>query len=450
MLLEDLIKSVSDYLLIISCVLILAGSILLSFKLRFVQLRLMSSIFGMLKSSFYKSCHEEGSHTILPHKALFTAMSTTLGIGTIVAPIIAINLGGPGALIGFLLTSFFGSAATYAEVTLCIKHRTRTASGLIMGGPMQYIKKLISPVAANFYAVFCFLLMIAWSGAQSNQLAAILDSPMLGDFRVAKEVTGLVMAVIVMILLMGGIKWISAISSRLVPLMFVVYLGSNFWILGANLDKLGSILGEMFYAALEPKQLATGTLVGGIFSALRWGIFKGIHANEAGIGTQTIPHSMAETENPDAQGTVAMLSTVTAGLVGFISGCVALITRTFEDPSLPLGVNMVAASFQMYFAEVGIAIVSIAVLLFAFGTILGNSYNGSQCYNFLTNNRFTKAYFIGTAFIVFCGAIAEVKVFWAFTDVILALMTLINMTALMLYAFEAKQASSFVPKANFD
>lgn len=436
MLFEDVIKSLSDYLLILSCILILAGSIILTFKLRFVQLRLMSSIFGMLKNSFARGKHEEGSHTILPHKALFTAMSTTLGIGTIVAPIIAINLGGPGALIGFLLTSFFGSAATYAEVTLCIKHRTRTTSGQIMGGPMQYIKKLISPLAANFYAIFCFLLMIAWSGAQSNQLAAILDSPMLGDFRIAKEMTGFFMAALVMILLMGGIKWISALSSKLVPLMFVIYLGANFWILGANVDRLGGIFAEIFSAALEPKQLATGTLVGGIFSALRWGIFKGLHANEAGIGTQTIPHSMAETENGDAQGTVAMLSTITAGLVGFISGCVALITRTFEDPSLPLGINMVAASFQIYFAEVGIAIVSIAVLLFAFGTILGNSYNGSQCYNFLTDNRLKKGYFIGTALIVFFGAIAEVKIFWAFTDVILAFMTLINMAALMLYAFQ--------------
>lgn len=435
---EDLAKSLSDYLLILSCILILTGSVILTFKLRFVQMRLMSSVFGMLKSSFSKSKQEEGAHTILPHKALFTAMSTTLGIGTIVAPIIAINLGGPGALIGFLLTSFFGSAATYAEVTLCIAHRARTASGQIMGGPMQYIKRLVSPMAANFYAIFGFLLMIAWSGAQSNQLAAILDSPMLGDFRIAKEMTGLFMAAFVMILLIGGIKWISALSSKLVPLMFVIYLGSNFWILGMNFDKLGAIFAEIFNAALEPKQLASGTLVGGIFSALRWGIFKGLHANEAGIGTQTIPHSMAETENADAQGTVAMLSTITAGLVGFISGCVALVTRTFEDASLPLGVNMVAASFQIYFAEAGIAIVSIAVLLFAFGTILGNSYNGSQCYNFLTNNRLKRGYFVGTALIVFCGAIAEVKIFWAFTDVILALMTLINMTALMLYAFKNK------------
>jgi len=252
-------------------------------------------------------------------------------------------------------------------------------------------------------------------------------------------VSGGVLATLILIILMGGIKRISALSSKLVPMMFVLYLGSSLWILGLNLDKMGAIFSEIFYSALNPYQMASGVLVGGIFSSLRWGVFKGIHANEAGIGTQTIPHSMAETNNASEQATLAMLSTFTAGLVAFISGCVALLTRTWEDPSLPLGINMVAASFHIYFPTIGIAIVSMAVLLFAFGTILGNSYNGSQCFNYLTNNKGTHYYFFGTGIIVFLGALAEVQTFWAFTDLILAFMTLIHMSTLMINAFKKKE-----------
>ena len=292
MFFQDAISNIADYVLFISCLLILAGSILLSFKTRFVQVRHLPLLFKMFWNSLTDRNRVEGQYTILPHKALLTAMSTTLGIGTIVAPVIAIHLGGPGALLGFLLTSFFGSAATFVEVNLCIQHRKKTDTGVIMGGPMQYLKNILSSSAAKWYAISCFILMIVWSGAQSNQLAAVLDSPLLGDFRIPKALSGCAIAFFVMLFLMGGIKRIGSFSSKLVPVMFVLYVGSSLWILLSNTDRLLPILADVFQSALSPYAMATGTVVGGIVSALRWGIFKGIQVNEAGIGTQTIPHSM--------------------------------------------------------------------------------------------------------------------------------------------------------------
>src|SRR5579872_6597078 len=156
------LERIADSILYFSCLFILAGSIFLTIKTRFIQLRLIPSLFRMAGGAFAKKKNlEEGDHTILPYKALFTAMSTTLGIGTIVGPVIAIHLGGPGALLGFLLTSFFGAAATYVEVNLSIQHRKRLQTGTIMGGPMQYIEHLLSPGAAKWYAVCCLLLMTA-------------------------------------------------------------------------------------------------------------------------------------------------------------------------------------------------------------------------------------------------------------------------------------------------
>lgn len=429
-----MIISAVDHILLFSCLFILAGCVYLTFKMRFVQLRFFPTLFRMLMRSFF-SKNQEGQHTILPHRALLTAMSTTIGLTTIVGPVLAIHWGGPGAILGFLLTSFFGSAATYTEVHLCIQHRQKLDSGEIMGGPMQYLKHLLSPGTAKWYAGACLILMTTWSGAQANQLAAILDSPLLGDYRISPVISGGIIAVLVLLTLIGGIKRISSLSSKLVPLMFTLYLGACLWIIGANIDKLLGVWTEMFRSSITPYAMATGTVVGGAVSALRWGIFKGMQATEAGVGTQTIPHSMAETQDPVAQGTLAMLSTFTAGFVAFLSGTVALITNTWQDPSLPLGISMVAASFQQYFAALGVVVVALSTLLFAFGTILGNAFNGSHCFGYLTKNKWKNYYFVGSAIMVFFGAIAEVKLIWSVIDIFLAGIALPHMIALMIHAY---------------
>jgi len=436
MFFENSIVAIADYILFGVCVFILLGSIFISIRMRFVQLRFIPTLFKMLWNSLFNNSQQETGHTILPHKALFTAMSTTLGISTIVSPVIAISLGGPGALLGYLLTCFFGSAATYAEVNLCIQHRKKLANGTIMGGPMQYLQHLLSPAVAKWYAMGCFILMAAWSSAQANQLAAILNSPLLESYSIPTALSGVLIAVLVILTLLGGIKRISAFSSKIVPIMFVLYLGSCLWIILYNTDKFFEIWQMIFASAMSPYALASGTVVGGIVTSLRWGMFKGIQTCEAGIGTQTIPHSMAETNDPVSQGTLAMLSTYTAGLIAFLSGFVALITETWLDPELPLGISMVAASFEHYFSTFGIAIVVISTFLFAFGTILGNSFNGSQCFNYLTNNKKTYLYIAGTAVMIFIGSISEVKTVWSLIDIVLAAIAIPHMAALMLYAYK--------------
>lgn len=429
---EVVFKSLVDSLLFISCLIILGACLFISLKTRFVQLRLVPLLFSLLKENLKKKVQEE-KHTVSPYKALLTAMSTTLGISTIVAPVIAIRLGGPGAMLGFLLTSLLGSAATFAEVSLSVQHRRVDKTG-IMGGPMQYLKHIFSPKVAKWYALSCLILMMAWSGAQANQLAAIFNSPMLGSWQVPTMVSGGVIAFLVLFILMGGIKRVGSFSSKLVPIMFVLYLGSCFWILLVNVTKWGEVLTLICHSAFKPYAMGSGIMVGGIVSALRWGVFKGLQTNEAGIGTQTIPHSMAETSDPFAQGTLAMVSTYMAGFVAFLSGFVALLTGTWQDSSLPIGISMVAASFQMYFSYFGVIIVAICALLFGFGTILGNSYNGSQCFGYLTNNKGIHYYFLATIAMIFAGSVAEVTTVWSMVDLVLVFMALPHIAGLVFYA----------------
>lgn len=430
----------SDIVLFLSSLFILFGSIYLTFRLRFVQLSLFPALLRIIREHKPEQQASTNDFTIPPHRALFTAMSTTIGLGTIVGPIFAIHWGGPGALLGFLLTSFFGSAATYTEVGLSLKYRKKLPSGQILGGPMQYLSVLISPGAARWYAGVGALLMAFWSASQANQLAAILDSPLLGDYRTPHYISGGVICIVLLSILFGGITRVAAFSAKLVPTMFVLYMGALLWILMLNMDRIGAVLSLIVTSALSPYAMATGGAVGGIVSAMRWGVFKGTQVTEAGVGTQTIPHSMAETNDPEAQALLSMVSTYTAGIIAFLSGVVALLTDTWQDPSLPVGISMVAASFQMYFSHFGIIIVGINTILFAFGTILGNSYNGSQCFGYISNNKFTRTYYVLSAGIIFIGAVCDTKHIWSHIDIGLACLIIPHMFALLRYAFKGEHA----------
>jgi len=427
-----------DALLFGVCLFLLLGSLFITWKMRFVQLRLFPLLFRLLKEAFKKK-GVQGTHTVSPHKALFTAMSTTLGIGTIVAPVIAISLGGPGALLGFLLTCFLGSAATFTEVQLTLVHRKRLDSGVILGGPMPYLKHLLSGRVAQWYAIGCLVLMMAWSSAQANQLTALLDSPLFG-IRIPTLLSGGLIALCIFLLQIGGIKRIGAFSAKIVPVMFILYVSACLWIVCYNVHQLGSLLCEMFTSFFSPYPLATGTLVGGVVSALRWGVFKGMQTNEAGVGTQAFPHAMAETTDPEMQASLAMLSTYTAGFLAFLSGCVALLTKTWQNPDLPLGISMVAASFQLYFSHMGIAIIAVCTVLFVFRTILGNCYNAGACIAYLTEDQNKKRYMLATSVMIFLGCIGEAKTVWSLVDIILAFIVVPHMTALMLHAHRTKYA----------
>lgn len=426
-----------DHLLFASCLIILFASIVLSFKTRFVQFRLLKPTFRLIMSFFDKDrLKYDEKHAIPAHKALFTAMSTTIGVSTIVGPIIAMHLGGPGALIGFILSTIFGCAANFVEVTLAVSYRKRLADGSIMGGPMQYLKDAFSPFLAKLYAVFALILMIAWSSAQANQLASVLNLPMLEEYRVPIFITGVVTAFGVMAVVLGGIKRLGNFSEKLVPIMFIVYVGAALWIIGSNISRLPDAISLVFSSAFSPYTFANGVVVGGLVQSLRWGIFRGLQSNEAGIGTQTIPHSMTQNEIPVNQGMLSMVATYSAGFICIISGLVALLTNTWQDTNLPLGICMVAESFRQSFSNFGIAIVMISAVLFAFGTILGNCYNGSQCYGFLSKNKNIKWYYVITAIGIFLGAISDVKFIWTLTDFFLAPLAVLHIISIVILAFK--------------
>lgn len=424
-----LIKKLSAEVLPIPFVLILISSIVITFKTRFIQIRMLPRMFRLLGGSLFGKRHREGKGKIQSHKALFTAMSTTLGIGNIVGPVIAIRLGGPGALLGFLVATFFGAASTFAEVTFAMNYRKKLPDGTVAGGPMQYLKAEISPYLANIYAYAGALLLVVWSSNQSNTLADILET-----YSISKYLTGIVISGLVTFYLIGGIKKIGNLASKIVPFMFCMFCGASFWVILCNLSKIPAAIQLIVTSAFSIEGVTGATIGLSVQQMLRWGLAKGVQASESGLGTATIPHSKSTTKVALEQGILSMFSVYSVAFISSMTGLVVILTGTWQDGTIGLGINMLAKSFSMYFPQTAI-ILALTAFLFAFGTILGNAFNGSQCFLYATRNRFINYYYVMIAIVVFFGAIMDVELIWTISDFFIIPVAFCNLIGLLTLVF---------------
>ncbi|MBD3231913.1 amino acid carrier protein [Candidatus Dependentiae bacterium] len=425
-------KHVTEIIPLFLSFLILTISVFLTFKTRFVQFRTIPKMFPLLFQSIFKKKTIIGDADTIPaYKALFTAMSTAVGVGNMFAPAIAIKLGGPGALLGFLLVTLFGSALTFTEVTYAVKYREEHPDGSITGGVLIYIKKALSNFYAKLFAYAGLVTVIIYSGAQANTIADLLQAR-----GIPTHFTGIIIAITITYILIGGIQRIGDFSAKIVPLMFIVYFAGSFWIIFKNLNQLPKVINMIFRTAFTPQAILGAGAGYGFLSAMRWGLAKGFYTNESGTGIATFPHSMAQTKKPTSQGILAIISTFSNGIMCTISGLIVLLTQTWQDPELGVGINIIAKSFSIYFPTIGIAIFLFSALLFAIGTILGNSYNGSQCLLYISNKKYLKCYYVTTAFIIFFSSILDVELLARFTDLLLLPIALPNLLALLITTFK--------------
>lgn len=427
---------IGEILLTIPFLFLLFGSIILSFKTRFVQLRTIPMMGRLLFKSLFTN-GETGEHTIKAHRALFTAMATSFGIGNIVAPIVAIGFGGPGALIGFILASFFGAATAYSEVSLALSYRKKLDNGKIMGGPMQYLKEGVHPYLAYIYAISGCIMLISWSGKQTNTLAVLLKS-----YSIPAYVTGIVAAALTSFVLLRGIKAIGSIAEKLVPTMFFLYAGAMIFILIQHAHNIPHAFKLIFQSAFTPQALAGAGVGLGLQKAMQWGLSEAAFANEAGVGTITIPHSMAETKSGVHQGILAMISVYSSGFLAMISGLAILSSGIWSTEQASFDITMLADILRMHYSFIGPIILILTVVLFAFTSILGNSYNGSQCFLFATrrgttsDDRWLKRYYGLIAAIIFICAIVDVKTIWSLGGYFIVPVAVPNIIGIVILAFK--------------
>lgn len=410
-------------------ILIGATGVFLMAGLLFMPLRKLFHAFALLMSP-----QRLGEGDIQPQKALATALAATVGTGNIAGVATAIFLGGPGALFYMWVIALIGMATKYAEAVAAVTYREVDARGMHVGGPMYYLRDGVGqrfPALGKLLA-FAFALFAALAafgignGVQSNSVAQALDT----SFGVDPLVTGLVMMVIVGAVLIGGIKRIADVAGALVPLMIVLYVGAAIVVLVINAAAIPDAFGLIFKYAFEPAAAAGGFAGAAVAAAIRFGVARGVFSNEAGLGSAAIAHAAAKTDDPVAQGHVAMLGTfIDTIIVCTMTGLVIITSGLWTSGET--GAALTSAGFAASLPG-GAEIVALALAVFAFTTVLGWSYYGERSVQFLLGAWAIWPYRILWVLALPVGAQFDLGLIWLIADTLNAMMALPNLIGLLI------------------
>jgi AGCS family alanine or glycine:cation symporter len=453
-------------------ILILGTGFFLMVGLRAMPLKRMGYGFRML----WEGRKEQGEGDITPFNALMTSLSATIGTGNIAGVGTAIAIGGPGALFWMWCTALVGMATKYAEAVLAVKYREVDEEGNHVGGPMYYIKNGLGRKWIWLGGAFALFGALAGFGigntVQANSVADALET----KFHIDYWVTGVVMAVLVGLVLIGGIRWIAQVAGKLVPFMAIAYVLGGLAVLAINIAEIPRALSDIVSYAFTPSAELGGFAGATVMLAIRFGVARGIFSNEAGLGSAPIAHAAAETDNPVRQGTVAMLGTfidtiivcTITGLVIVTSGQWAVanpeyvecvdkggnmaqqvssswgIEQTKNTCAIELdgeeesfnkvqtGASLSAASFSSALPGVGGYVVTVGLALFAFTTILGWSVYGERCIEYLFGVHAIVPFRVLWVLAIPVGATVSLDFVWLVADTLNALMALPNLIALLL------------------
>ncbi|MEG0302413.1 alanine/glycine:cation symporter family protein [Gordonibacter sp.] len=429
-------------------VLILFGGILLTVRLRGVQFRqLPRALRYMVKNE------KGGTGEVSSFGALCTALSATIGTGNIVGVATAIVAGGPGAMFWMWLAALFGMATKFSEGLLAVKYRDiDKKTGHVLGGPFYYIERGMGMKwrwLAKMFAFFgmCVGLFGIGTFTQVNSISGAITGFFDPDKALAVNILGmeyslvtvigsLVLALLVGLVVIGGLKRIAKVSERVIPAMVVLYVGFSLILIFANLDKVPAAFVTIFQSAFG-LQAAAGGMLGAIIIAMQKGIARGIFSNEAGLGSAPIAAAAAQTKEPVRQGLVSMTGTfLDTIVVCSMTGLALVMTSAYQIPGLE-GAAVTTAAFQSGLPFIPADIVSFVLMaclvLFGFTTILGWDYYGERCLEYFSNGsmKAVKAYRWLYIAAVFIGPYMTVAAVWTIADIFNGLMAIPNMIALV-------------------
>ena len=407
-------------------VLLLGTGIYLSLGLRAVTIRKIPTAFRLLLSGR----KGDGEGDISPFSALMTSLSATIGTGNIAGVATALALGGPGALFWMWITALVGMATKYAEAVCAVKYREQDEDGNFSGGPMYYIKNGLHKRWHWLGIAFAIFGSLAGFGiantVQSNSVSQVLND----SFAVPPLVTGVILMVLVGAVVLGGIKRIANVASLLVPMMALSYILMCLFVIGSNLSAVPGALTYIVESAMTGSAAAGGFAGATMWAALRFGVARGIFSNEAGLGSAPIAHAAARTDQPVQQGMIAMLGTfIDTLIVCTMTGLVIVIMDVL--PSGVSGASLTTMAFSNAFPG-GDLIVTIALCLFAFTTMIGWSFYGERCVVFLFGTRAILPFRVAWVVAIPVGTIVELDMVWLIADTLNAFMAIPNLIALLL------------------
>ena len=409
-------------------ILILGTGIFLSLGLKGFTLTYIAVAFKQL----FSKEEESSSGEISSFQSLTTALSATVGTGNIAGVATAIFVGGPGAIFWMWVSAIFGMATKFAEAFLAIKYREKNELGETIGGPMYYIKNGLTSKFIVFAYLFAAAGMIAalgiGNGVQVNSVSQVINN----EFGFSTFSIGIVIAILVALVILGGIKSIGNITSKLVPVMSLVYILGGLLIIILNSSQVGYVFNLIVTSAFT-STAATGGFAGAtVWMALRYGVARGVFSNEAGLGSSPIAHAAAKTNNPVKQGMISMLEPLIDTLiVCTITAFVILMSNQWVGEIN--GAVLTVASFENLLAN-GKYIVIFGLILFSFSTIIGWSYYGEKCVEFLFGSGVIIYYRILWIVIIPVAASIELNLMWLIADIMNGLMSIPNLIALILLA----------------
>ncbi|MBQ2921074.1 MAG: sodium:alanine symporter family protein [Oscillospiraceae bacterium] len=453
MKIEEIVKFLNDIAWGPWMLLLLVGTgVFLSFRVGFLQFRkfgyAMKNTIGKI---FQKSQAGEGEVT--PFQAVSTALAATVGTGNIAGVTGAICVGGPGAVFWMWVSALFGMVTKYAEVVLAVRYRERNAQGDWVGGPMYYIRNGLGKGWNWLACVFCVLGALAAFGignmTQVNTIASSINTAIdsFGGSTAAYTVelfgqtvpissvmTGCVIAMIVGMVLFGGIKRIGAVAEKMVPVMAAIYIVASLIVVGGNLGSLGTVFGMIFKGAFSAEAALGGAFGITIMTTIQKGVGRGVFSNEAGLGSAPMAHAASSEKDPVKQGLygifeVFMDTIVICTLTALTLLCGAGDKIVWGESA---GAELIAASFSSIFgAQMGSMMVAVGITLFALSTILSWSLYGSRCFEFLTGGKGVRAYQILFVIVVVIGATLKLDLVWNIADTLNGFMAVPNLVALL-------------------
>ena len=427
-------------------VLILAGGILLTARMKVLQLRkLPLALKWMIKNE------EDGEGEVTSFGALCTALSATIGTGNIVGVATAVCAGGPGALFWMIVAAFFGMATKYAEGLLAIKYRVVDENGHSLGGPFYYIERGMGKQwkwLAKLFAIFGVLVGLLGIGTitQVNGIANavrgffdpdnthMVSIPYIGDYSIFVVGASIVVAIFVALVLIGGIKRISSVAQVIVPFMAIAYVAFCLILIACNIRSVPGSFVIIVQGAFNPRAV-TGGVVGTMFVAMQKGVSRGIFSNEAGLGSAPIAAAAAQTKEPVRQGLVSMTGTfIDTIVICTMTGLAIVMTGAWQVEGLE-GVQVTNYAFAngLPFPEqISSGVLMLCLAFFAFTTILGWDYYSERCLEYLVGGQ-TKAILVYRwvyIFVVFIGPYLTVSAVWTIADIVNGLMAIPNMIAI--------------------
>ena len=412
--------------------------VLLTLGLVFMPWRKVGYGFRLL----FEKSDAGGEGEVKPFNALMTALSATVGTGNIAGVATAIALGGPGAMFYMWLIALFGMATKYAEAVCAVTYREVDNTGTHVGGPMYYLRNGVGAFAPELgkwlglaFALFGAAAAFGIGNAvQVNSMAAALGK----SFAVPTYLTGFVVAVLVGIVIVGGIRRIGEVAGKLVPAMIVLYIGAALLILIVNIADVPAAFGLIFTHAFTPAAAMGGFAGAAVAAAVRFGVARGVFSNESGLGSAAIAHAAARTDNPVRQGIIAMLGTFIDTLIVCTMTALVILTSgawtaTGAGGGGLTGAVLTSTAFQASIPG-GQYVVTIALVVFAFTTILGWSYYGERCWQYMLGEKSLIVYRV--VWIAAALSFANVKVdfVWNLSDTLNGLMAVPNLVGLLLLA----------------